>query len=233
MNTIYIFSDLHGNLPALNAVINDIGIIEFDNSLKLFLGDYIDFGPYSNEVLDIIRKFNNAHYIIGNHDQYLFMKTDTLFKDFNYRDKLIAHMAWTNNAISNDNKKWIFNLPVTKKIKIDDFELLMCHGHLENTEKAFLTETIERINSKIIVTGHIHAPYFKIMNNKFIINPGSVGESLDNDNRASYSMLIIDGNKINVVNKRVSYDINTIEIELIKEMYHGKMKLLEEYEKLV
>jgi len=223
---IYLFSDLHGNFHALNAVINDIGVIEFNQSHKIFLGDYIDFGPNPNEVLDFIKCLDKSHYVIGNHDQYLFQNIRNSFEELSFRDQMILHMTWTNNNVSDENKEWILKLPVIKNIIINNIEILMCHGDLENTEKPFSVNSIQNYKSRLFLTGHTHAPYIKEMDSKIIVNPGSVGEPLDKDSRASYCVINIEEDQINIENRRVVYDIDNLEMELIKKDVPWKEEII-------
>jgi len=214
MTKIYILSDLHGNIPAYNAVIEDIGSKEFADNIKLFIGDYVDFGPWPNEIINSIKDLNNAYFVIGNHDQYLFQDKDKIIPNSKIKENMISHANWTKNNISKINIEWIKSLKTVNILIFDNIEILFFHGNLQRTDQALSLETINTINSKVIIAGHIHQPYIKNIDGKIVLNPGSVGESLDNDNRASYSILYIDNGDIKVENKRVEYDISLIETEL-------------------
>jgi len=226
MQKIYLLSDLHGNIPAYEAVVNDIGYEAYNKNKKLFVGDYIDFGPWPNEIIDSIKSLRNAYYVIGNHDQYLFQDIKKLLPKSDIKQNMIEHAYWTKSNISNMNIEWIKSLEIVKSIMVEGIEILFFHGNLYETDKAISEDTIRSIKHKIVISGHIHHAYSKIIDDKIVVNPGSVGEPLDKDTRASYSILNIESGIIKVENKRVEYDISIIEKELISKNVPWKDEII-------
>lgn len=135
MRSIYFLSDIHGNLPALEAVIQDIGEEEFMKSQKYFLGDYVHFAPFTNEVINLISILPNANFIEGNHDIYCSKK------ELNYKKKykanlpeMITHIDWIRKRISEKNIKWLASNPKQIELNLNGKSFLLFHGHFNDTE---------------------------------------------------------------------------------------------------
>jgi putative phosphoesterase len=214
MQNIYVFSDLHANKAALDAVLSDVDMHDFSRSIKIFAGDYINFGPWPNETISFIRSLTNALFVIGNQDQYILDENNSKISSSVNDERIIEHLNWTRNQISKENMEWLRSLQVIRRMDVDNRKIIIFHGDYENTEKGLPNENLERIGEEIIICGHIHKPYKKEIANKIIINPGSVGDPLDGDNRASYAKIEISSDNLNVEYRRINYDISLIENEL-------------------
>lgn len=214
MKIIYAFSDLHANIAALDAIIRNIDTHNFPHSIKIFAGDYINFGPWPNETISFVRSLTNAFFVIGNQDQYILDENNSKLSPYIRDERIIEHLNWTRNQLSEENIEWLRSLQVIRRVDVDNRKIIIFHGDYENTEKGLSNDTLERIGEEIIICGHIHKPYKKEIANKIIINPGSVGDPLDGDTRASYSEIQISSDHLNVTNRRINYDISLIENEL-------------------
>jgi len=109
---IALISDIHGNLPALKAVLNDIDKRNVD--CIYCLGDIVDFAGWDNEVIDIVRH-RNITCIKGNHDDAISLKKSDF--DFSYSSsKEYAYMKksikYVNDNILNSNRDYLLNLPI-------------------------------------------------------------------------------------------------------------------------
>lgn len=209
-----IISDVHANLPALNAVLEDIsarGIEEI-----LCCGDLLGYNPFPNEVVEIIRS-RKIPCILGNHD-YAVLTKDTSW--FNY----VASEAirWTIRNIKKENLAFIKAMPFYIKTKKNAASLYLVHGspmdllyeyvfpdYDDATLKAYAGE------NDILIMGHTHIPFKRKINNKLILNPGSVGQPRDRINKASYAVLEAGEKKAEII--RVSYDIDYVAEEILKQ----------------
>jgi putative phosphoesterase len=214
MKLIYAFSDLHANKEALDAVIGDINKDDFARSIKIFAGDYVNFGPWPNETVSFVRSLTNAFFVIGNQDQYILDENNSKISSLVRDERIIEHINWTRNQLSIENFEWLKNLHVMRRLDVDNRKIVIFHGDYENTEKGLSDKTLERIADEIIICGHIHKPYKKEIVNKIIINPGSIGDPLDGDNRASYSRIEMSGDNLNIEYRRINYNISLYESEL-------------------
>jgi putative phosphoesterase len=214
METIYAFSDLHANMAALDAIFSSIDRHHFSRSIKIFAGDYINFGPWPDETISLIKSLAHAFFVIGNQDQYILDENNSKISSYIRDERIIDHINWTRNQISKENIEWLQRLQVMRKVDVDHRKILIFHGDNENTEKGLSSKSLERIAEEIIICGHIHKPYKKEIANKIIINPGSVGDPLDGDNRASYAKIEISSDHLNVEYQRINYEISLVENEL-------------------
>ncbi|WP_288096680.1 metallophosphoesterase family protein [Hydrotalea sp.] len=208
---IALISDIHGNLPALKAVLKDIKKQQPD---AIFcLGDLVNFAGWDNEVIDLIRK-NNIPCLQGNHDEgigYLKKIFPYSFANEAQQQFGIDSIRWVNEHITNSNRAYLQNLPFLFKIEIKGLyhtiTIAMVHGSTtsnleyvqESTDDAYLLEMMESIEADILCMGHTHKPWHRPIfceaENKKIyrhaVNVGSVGKPKQENNRACYTLLNI------------------------------------------
>ena len=162
----YFLSDIHGNLPALEIVLKNLD----NDSNIIFLGDIVNYGPWSNECVDLIDSLKNKVTLLGNHEDYFIngicCPHDLVHSFFNFCINKFNRF----NIISNYKKKYSF-LDYTCIHTIDD-------------KKIFYNSDIN-INGNFII-GHSHQQFHKNKNNFNLINPGSVGQNRKNLNIISY-----------------------------------------------
>ncbi len=236
MNPIAVISDIHGNLPALTAVIEDIdrrGIEQI-----LCLGDVVGYGPQPAECLDLVRSRCKLT-LMGNHDFAV------LFEPGNFN--IGAEMAcyWTRQVLEDEpdkalrNGRWEFlaSRPVKATLSADECpagEMILVHGSPRRPVNEYifpddiynnpnkLHGLFERINHACLV-GHTHVPgvftptpdfyspeelgdVYEVDSHKALINVGSVGQPRDRDTRASYA--ILEEGLVRFV--RVEYDVEAV-----------------------
>jgi putative phosphoesterase len=231
---IALFSDIHGNLPALEAVLDDIEKHQPDE--RYCLGDLVNFAPWTNEVIDLIRA-NDIPVVIGNHDQGIGNHKDVFsfsFKSDQEREAGLKAIAYTNAQIRDNNREYLRKLPknirLYPNIEPPHIHILLTHASPENinlyiqedhNEKDLL-EIMDEYTADVMLMGHTHRPYHRLLfaekNNekvyKHAINVGSVGKPKDGDSRAAWCMLeltknssLYDPETIPVHIHRVAYDL--------------------------
>ena len=198
---IAIFSDIHGNLPALESVIDDVE--RYSVSKIISLGDVCGYYPYINEVIDILKSKNVVN-LIGNHDKYILDDTEC-------PRSIIANLClnYQRNIITSENKKWLRK----SLLILETDRYIMVHGGLENYIDEYIyvikNEYFELYSQKYFFCGHTHVQkHIKLKNGKEFINPGSVGQPRDGNRKAAYC--IFDEERDLVKMRRVSYDIDKI-----------------------
>jgi len=226
MQKIAIISDIHGNLPALKAVIQDIKTV-FQADLIYCLGDLTDGAPWHNEVIDTIRELQIST-IMGNHDERVAFNYEVFplqkhsLEEQKARLKTITH---TKNTITDTNREFLSKLPESIRLKYQDNCILLVHGSpnnndeyiYENCDENLLNNLFEQMNANVIVTGHTHLSYIRKVKtdekgqNNLFINAGSVGRSKEiNGGKAVYLWLTIDDqqNKVHPILRKINYNIN-------------------------
>ena len=211
---ITLLADIHGNLPALEAVLRDARYRGATQTV-LNLGDLTGYGPNPEEVVQWSKNARVIN-ILGNYDKKVISKSHRKngWQKVNSADKR-AMFAWTNQALSKASRKYLQTLPKTRLVEFDDAKLLMSHGspnsiseHLTpDTPEERLAALAESSDADVILCGHSHQPFLRQVNGVLFINPGSVGRLDDGDPRASYVVLEINHGQVTPQYFRVSYDI--------------------------
>jgi putative phosphoesterase len=216
MNRVTIFSDIHANLPALQAVLEDIDRRDLSNIYCL--GDLVGYGTFPNEVVQIIQE-RTIPTIMGNYDQGV--GNDSGDCGCAYTDPVSEALgkrsiAWSNLHTTPDNKTFLRSLVPEIRLKLGNLRVVLVHGSprkineylFENRPDASLERLMDAAGADVLVCGHTHIPYHRILpGGRHVINDGSVGKPKDGDPRACYITLNIDGNQVDVRFIRVAYNI--------------------------
>lgn len=200
---IAIISDVHGNYPALMAVLNKIDELGCERIISL--GDVSGYYCMVNECIDKFRKRGITN-ILGNHDYYVLglgecPRSYTVNRITEYQRKVITkeNLEFLSNSIPYLDDGFIsarhggWNDPLDEYVKEFDFE--RCNGGV-----------------KLYCSGHSHIQSMDKKDGITYFNPGSVGQPRDNDNRAAFA--VIDGSEVKLF--RVEYNIDEI-AERMKE----------------
>ena len=122
-----VISDIHGNLPALEAVLNDAKNDKVN--AYIFVGDYCLSNPFPNECLDRIRNINNKFIIRGNEESYL---ENLIDKDQStWTDGQMQISYYCYRAVSEDNLKYILSIPTKLKINSHGIDINIAHSSSE------------------------------------------------------------------------------------------------------
>jgi len=130
-------SDIHGNLPALQAVIDDARAQTVD--CIIMLGDYIMDLPWPNEVTETLRALENAIIVGGNKESYISRMVDGDQSEWTHEQ--FAPMYWNLRALTPDNLRYLISLPVSLEIMADNGDTL----HLAHSSSIFLRAPKPRI----------------------------------------------------------------------------------------
>lgn len=209
MIQVAVFSDVHGNLPALEVVLKDIeqrGIRQ-----KFCLGDLVDFAPWGNEVIEKIRSLN-IPCLMGNHDERIAFDIPVAPLSKHSEEETNARFIAIDHSkrhITEENKKFLselpFHLKLNYKVGKKHWNIQLVHSSLssndtylyESEKDEIFTNMLNDSQSDVIVMGHTHLSFKKQFENKtWAINCGSVGRSKEENRLASYIILTLDEEKI-------------------------------------
>lgn len=225
MKTLVI-SDIHANLTALEAVLDDAG----DFEATWCLGDVVGYGPDPNECIERIRLLPNLTCLVGNHDAAVIEEID--ITSFNLEARI--SVGWTQSVINAASLKFLRDLPATIKVEGQT----LAHGSPRHPIWEYLldarsvTENFEFFDTLYCFVGHTHLPVIyqldgshqmpaQIIPEPFepiqlepraIINPGSVGQPRDRNPFASYA--IFDTETHTLENRRSKYDIEAVQARM-------------------
>jgi diadenosine tetraphosphatase ApaH/serine/threonine PP2A family protein phosphatase len=187
--------DVHGNLPALEAVLEDAS----DVDTWLLGGDYALFGAWPVATVDRLRELD-AHWIRGNGERWT---ADPAAAPEETRGAI----SWCAGMLGREVVEELAGLPQTHTVG----DVLYCHASPGSDVDSFLPEAgddedelLEGITSTRVVFGHTHLAFSRTTESGIeLVNPGSVGMPLDGDPRAAYAVVGADGE---VTHRRVEYD---------------------------
>ena len=219
-----LISDVHGNLPALEAVLADIDARR-DAQAIYHLGDLVGYAPWPNEVIALIRGRGVAG-IAGNYDS-------TVAADYEHcgckadspRGEELAHRSydWTREHIAPETKRFLGALPFRMDLRPRGGhksrpQLVLVHGTptlntlywTEDRPDSFASKMAKSAGAKegdLIAFGHTHKPWHGLVEGVHLLNTGSVGKPKDGDWRAGYALVEIDEGVDAVGFVRVEYDL--------------------------
>lgn len=216
MDQIVVFSDIHANLPALQAVLKDMDQRGLEQ--RYCLGDLVGYGTFPNEVIQIIRE-RKIPTVMGNYDQGVGNSSDECgcaYKTAEAEALGKRSIAWTNAHTTDENKAFLCSLLPQISLELGELRVCLAHGSprkineylYEDRPDASLERLLDQVNADVLVIGHTHKPYHRVLpSGRHVINDGSVGKPKDGDPRASYIILKAEGRELQVEFIRVAYDI--------------------------
>lgn len=213
--TIAIISDIHGNLPALEAVLDDLANRPHDQ--KYCLGDLVGYGAFPNEVVDRIRS-ERIPTIMGNYDDGVGFDRDDCgcaYRDEGEKARGQESLMWTRANTTDGNKAFLRGFVSEIRFEAEGKRILLVHGSPRKMNEYLFEDrpasSFQRLaassNADSIVFGHTHRPYVKEVDGVRFVNAGSVGKPKDDDRRACYVLLTPD-TAVPVQFIRVEYDID-------------------------
>ncbi len=233
---IILFSDVHANLPALEAFFADAETHRAD--AIYCLGDLVGYNLWPNEVIAEIRR-RRIPTIAGNYDFGIGRHSDDCgcaYKTDEERANGAVSIALTNELVTDDNRAYLRTLPAHIRLDFqlndDTLRLLLVHGSPrrineylfgDRPEKSLL-RIIKQADADVLCFGHTHQPFHRVLNSgddaaahfRHAINIGSVGKPKDRDNRGTYAILefdattsTLDKDSLTVTFVKFDYDIET------------------------
>lgn len=195
---ILIYSDVHGNLPAFEKMIS----LEKEINSYICLGDLVNYGPWSNECVDLALSLPNSRLIMGNHEEAFingfYPGTNPLVQDF------------FKMTYSGFNKVGIIK-NFLEEIKLDKF---ICRHTIGGN---YIYPDTDLLLDNNYIIGHSHHQ-FKYKNNDFVLyNSGSVGQNRKFINELNY--LVYDSDLKSIEMKSALYDIDIILNEMKNRSY--------------
>lgn len=204
---LLIVSDIHANLPALEAFFDYILTHGLSNEPVYFLGDYVNLGAFPDEVVSKIKSFPGKIYLTGNHDRYIINEHALDHNVYFGNPDGLIHCRWTRNQLSPENIAWLHNLTLRHRVELEGFTLDMIHGRFGSDEETLEASMLPSLKNVIYICGHTHVPRNQKIESSYILNPGSLGKPLDGDNRASFGILSVEKGVMNFELIRLDYDI--------------------------
>jgi predicted phosphodiesterase len=220
-----LISDIHANLPALEAVLADLRE-RADVDAVFHLGDLVGYAPWPNEVVERLHR-TGIHGIAGNYDSTVaadYAHCGCRYEDPRQEELSHVSYAWTRAHVSASTKTFLGQLPFRLDVRplgghVAGPTLILVHGTLlnnvtywtEDRSDAFCQKMAQAAGAgagDLIAFGHTHKPWHRVVDGIHFLNTGSVGRPKDGDWRAGFAIVnvTVDG-ALTVELVRVEYDI--------------------------
>lgn len=205
MTTIVLMSDIHGNLPALEAV---AGALPSHDSVYV-AGDLCLEGPKPAEVVDFIRD-RGWSAVMGNTDR-------DIVEGDGEDDEPTDRMRWTREQLGAERLRWLAGLPFQQTVTEAGREAIqVVHANPLDMDTQLrpgmsakkLRPFLEGVTADILAFGHIHLPYLRTVDGILLADVSSVGHPKDLDRRAAFTVVRLDGDRRGVEQVRVPYDMD-------------------------
>jgi predicted phosphodiesterase len=222
---IALISDIHANLPALTAVLADVGR-QRDLGGVYHLGDLVGYAPWPNEVVAELARAGITG-IAGNYDSTVarsYKHCGCRYED--PRQEELSHLSygWTLEHASEETQRSLGALPFRMDLRplgghLSGPTVILVHGTptlntvywTEDRPASFCVQMANIAGAKagdVVAFGHTHLPYHREVEGIHFVNTGSVGRPKDGDWRAGYAVLDISASGVQVEFRRVEYDLS-------------------------
>lgn len=235
---IAVISDIHGNLDALNSVLNDI---KKEQCSKIFcLGDIAMAGPEPIQTIKTIHdlmKSKDFYIIQGNTDKMLSVFSFNTYNEILKTNEVMgsAYLA-DSELLSDEDKKFLSSLPIQQEIELFGIKILLVHGSpRKNNENIYPNLPIEQVEemikdttADIIFCGHTHMPCgYQTNTNQTVVNAGSVGRPFSENPDSCYVLMDINeaNSTFTIEHKFIKYNVENASKKIKERGFEGSDKL--------
>jgi putative phosphoesterase len=215
VNRAAVITDIHGNLPALQASLDAIDAIGVD---QIFCGgDLVGYGPHPNQVCGLIAE-RAIPTIYGNYDYAIARDLDDCgcaYVTQHDRELGQRSVAWTLTHTDAAAKDFMRGLPFDLRFELGDRPVHLVHGSPRKVNEYLFEDKPARLYERlaaaetadVLVFGHTHKPWIHEYGGVLFVNCGSVGKPKDGDPRCGFAVLELDEQgQVQVSIQRVPYD---------------------------
>lgn len=215
---VVVFSDVHGNLAALEAVLRAID--ESGGADRYVVnGDLCAFGPRPVECLERLQSLPNASFVQGNTDRYMLARPSQVVADDTVGARLRAGVGWAAREVGEAGLRFLATLPTRQEFQESgEGGALVVHASPRGDEEGIFPSTtpeqlatmLEGVEADWLFCGHTHIPCRHQVGRTTVFNEGAVGFPFDGDRRACYATLESTGRGWDVALHRVVYDLDAV-----------------------
>ena len=215
---IAFIADVHSNLEAFEAVLT---FLEKKEVNRVYVaGDLIGYYYYASEVINICMSREEITCIRGNHDRNF---VDAL-SDERLMEELTAKYGSSyqraRRQLTEEQVEWLRRLPKTISFRADGISITIAHGSVENEDTYIYPDSSPEIladqllGSDITVLGHTHHPFMWAKDDKYLLNPGSVGQPRDQGSMAS--IFVLDTSNRAIVPYKVKFSAPRLKHDILE-----------------
>lgn len=215
---IGLISDVHANVIALEAVLAELRAQGADTILCL--GDLVGYGPAPNEAIELL-KSAGVLCTLGAADERIAF--DFARRKVSRKGVADDILEWTSDVIEPEHVQFLQTLPVQRRIETPVGRLRFFHGTAEDPAERLdlqqdpisLTRLLDWHKCTILACGGSHVPYYRRLTTGWVVNPGSVGLSLNGEPGADYALLTIRDGEVEITMDKVEYDFAAVAFDIV------------------
>jgi putative phosphoesterase len=223
VNRVAVITDIHGNLPALEASLAAIDAIGVD--VIYCGGDLVGYGPHPSEVCRLIQE-RDIPTIYGNYDYAISRDLDDCgcaYVTPHDRELGLQSVAWTLAHTDQAAKGFMRGLPFELRFELGGRRIQLVHGSPRKVNEYLFEDKPARLYERlataadcdVLVFGHTHKPWIHLYGGVLFVNCGSVGKPKDGDPRCAFAILELDpAGELQVAIQRVPYDAAAVAREV-------------------
>lgn len=233
---IAVISDIHGNMDAVEAVMEDIKSQECE---KIFvLGDYAMAGAEPSDTIDyFMKRKDNPEFVLiqGNTDLMIADYSEEIYQNIKNSAPIMAEALKNDAEIINPEQKYFLkNLPIQKEVEESGVKFLLVHGSPRRNNEDILPDTpieevdkmLENVNADVVLCGHTHIPCgFQTASRKTVVNAGSIGRPFTKEPKSCYLLIYADYGRCVFEHRFVEYNKERASEKLSKRNFEGADKL--------
>ncbi|MFK3705492.1 metallophosphoesterase family protein [Klebsiella sp. NPDC088457] len=221
--TFAAFSDVHANLPALKAVLDDIGQYRVD--ARYCLGDLVDFAPWPNETIALLRQ-QNIPVVLGNHDRRVACNEPLKplpWHSAAEREARRLAVRLSKRTLSEENRRWLQNRPTSLRLNIGPrhapLRILLVHASPRSLSEYLTAEVSDaqlmvyrqQYAFDVLMAGHTHRAGVRTVTSEqgqcIIANPGATGRIKPGQPQASWLLARYQRGTLTLDVRSVRYDV--------------------------
>jgi putative phosphoesterase len=218
MDTVAVITDIHANLPALQAALARIDALGIE---RVYCGgDLVGYGPHPNEVCALIRD-HDIPTIYGNYDYAIARDLDDCgcaYVTPHDRELGQQSVKWTLARTDRRSKDFMRELPFDLHFAVGATDVHLVHGSPRKVNEYLFEDKPARLYERlaaaeqaaVLVFGHTHKPWIHEYGGVLFVNCGSVGKPKDGDPRGAFAVLRDAGDGVEVRIERVAYDAEAV-----------------------
>ena len=209
---IGVISDIHANIFALDNVLKEMS--KYDVSKILVAGDLIGYYYWPKEVVSRLMTDEDVFCIAGNHEKLLKNSLENTDDAQNYRVKYGSGFDLCKKELDRNQMNWLLSLPESLSLSFDNISFFLSHGSLDSVDEYIYPNSKSSIldqnysSCDFTIFGNTYYPFIRCNRDKFLLNPGSVGQPRDVS--ALSSFVVINTENLSVQFSRVRFDIQNI-----------------------
>jgi putative phosphoesterase len=222
VDRVAVITDIHANLPALQAALARIDELGVDATYCG--GDVVGYGPHPNEVCALIAE-RGIPTIYGNYDYAIGRDlTDCGCAYVTAHDRELGQRSvdWTLAHTDQASKDFMRALPFDLRFEVGATSVHLVHGSPRKVNEYLFEDKPDRLYERLAATeeadalvfGHTHKPWVREHGGVLFVNCGSLGKPKDGDPRGAFALLEADGARLRITIERVGYDADAVAREV-------------------